>query len=490
MHPTRALLFVGAVLLLSCGPTTPPPCGPETCASGCCTKDGECVSGDELSFQKCGRGGASCRACLIGELCSSNGQCAADPDAGTVYFGCDSTNCAGCCAGDECISPSTQTALQCGSGGDVCATCLSGYACQQGACTVASGPDGGMECGKKGQACCANGGCFLGLVCSGGSCVTQTTGGTDAGTGGMDAGTGGTQPVGSACSVNSQCVTAECRILGFPGGSCTKSCTTAADCPSGSTCGADPNDSSGQQKVCLASCATAGTTAGCRTDYVCEKRNTVGGGGACSPKCNSPATCGVATSCDPRGFCCGANGYACCNGTTCDTGLSCDSTGYCKPSGGGTDAGTGGTAAIGSPCTTHATCASNICVFQANGGSPGCTTGPCWPGGYCIADCTSAACPSGSSCSPYLASNSICVQNCSAPGTQSTCRTGYVCDKNWIPGSTQATCIDACNSNADCNSANLQCHNGFCCGLSGYKCCANNTCPGSGTACGADGYCQ
>lgn len=476
------------MLTAACGPTPSTACGPDTCA-GCCSDEGTCVAPAQQGYAVCGADGEACHGCLPGFACVS-GTCQRDADAGNVVEPCSASNCAGCCAGDMCLALSSQSNLSCGVNGATCAACLQGYACVSGTCESSS--DGGTACGKKGEMCCANDTCFLGLTCSGGVCTTQVAG-TDGGT--QDAGTsvdGGTaaSPVGAACTANAQCSTNECRILAFPGGYCTRACATAADCPAGSTCGQDPNDTSGQQKVCLANCPAAGTTTGCRTDYVCEKRVTLSGAAACTPKCNSPATCGVATQCDPRGFCCGADGFACCNGTTCDTGLSCDSTGYCKPSTTGTDAGTS-TGTIGAACTSNGACQSGVCAFEAQGGTAGCATGPCWPGGYCIADCTNSACPSGASCTPYLAANSLCVRNCSAPGGQSTCRTGYVCDLNWIPNSSQAVCVDACNSTADCNSTTLNCVGGFCCGKVTYRCCGGvgGTCPYGGT-CGANGYCQ
>lgn len=336
-------------------------------------------------------------------------------------------------------------------------------------------PDGG-SCGGQGASCCAGGQCFLGLSCANGTCeVGAPDGGTQ-----KDGGTSGTLPIGSACTVNSQCLSGSCRIAGFPGGYCTRSCTTSSDCPGGARCGADPGDSTGQSRLCLASCAPSGSAATCRNGYVCDQRN-VSGGGGCQPACISPATCGAASQCDPRGFCCGADGYACCNGTTCDPGLACGSDGYCQ--------GPATNQPVGAACTGDSNCSSGSCVLEDPGGSAGCTTGPCFPGGYCSADCASASCPSGSSCSIYL--SSWCFQNCAQPGTANGCRAGYVCDKNWIEGVSQAVCVDACNSNADCNSPSLNCSGGFCCGKVGYRCCGGvgGTCPNGG-ACGSDGYCQ
>lgn len=453
-----------ALTVFSCGPAEEVLCGPDTC-SGCCTGDNKCIGRDHQGYQACGTGGKICIACLPDETCSGAGTCVKDPDAGQPHGDCDPATCQGSCIDGACV------------------------------------PTGEMDagsCGGKDAPCCSGGKCFLGLSCVAGVCQvggdspdagmnSGTDAGMDAGT--PDAGTVKKAPVGSACTANSQCTTGECRILGFPNGYCTKSCSANSDCPSGSRCGADPNDSSGTSKVCLEACAPAGSAASCRTDYVCDQHN-VSGGGGCVPECNSAITCGAATTCDARGFCCGANGYACCDGTSCDTGLSCGTNGYCKPAS-APDAGTSTNQPIGAACASNSNCASGICVHEDPGGSSSCSTGPCFPGGYCIDDCTSSACPSGSSCSPYLAANPVCLKNCSQPGTSNGCRSGYVCDKNWIPNVTQAICVDACNSDADCNSATLDCSGGFCCGKVSYRCCGGvgGSCPYGGS-CGTDGYCE
>ncbi|MBX5484258.1 MAG: hypothetical protein IRZ16_20735 [Myxococcaceae bacterium] len=494
-RPTFAAVIAGltatvTLIVASCGPTEPIHCGPGTC-SGCCTGEDKCIALDKQSFGVCGADGERCGACLPGQMCA-HGACVADPDAGTGGDLCTPRTCPnGCCLGDACLMPVDQGDGFCGTGGAQCSACPSGSVCRDGACAP---PMDAGSCGQRGAPCCANGGCFLGLTCqkgicdfSGGQDGGTTDAGTDAGTP-KDGGSGGTQPIGAACVANSQCQSGLCRVLGFSGGYCTQSCQSSADCPAGSVCGADPSDATGATKMCFSSCAQAGTSGGCRTDYVCERRGMTGSVPGCRPACVSPTTCGAASTCDSRGFCCGADGFACCEGSSCDNGLVCDGSGYCKPSAPDAGPGTGG---IGAACSGNQDCTSNVCVQEIPGGSPGCTTGPCWPGGYCIQDCTSTACPAGSSCSPanYLSSNAICVQNCPQAGGQSTCRSGYVCDLNWVTTPGQGVCVYACHSDSDCNSATLKCFGGFCCGKQTYHCCANDTCPFGGT-CGSDGYCH
>ncbi len=436
------VVFAGTAT--SCGTTQPPKCGPETCASGCCLSDTECVPLRDQSHALCGRGGDACRACYPDETCGSAG-CVKQLDPQTR--GCGPANCAGCCTGDGfCVAPSLQDDFSCGLGGTICAACLPGYTCEGGGCvdSVSPGKDAGNDTGTA----------------------------PDAGTS-ADAGT--KAAVGASCTNNAQCATGSCQQFGFNDGYCTRSCQSAADCPAGSTCGSDPNGNG--SNICLTICSAAGGTSGCRAGYVCEKRTTLNGAAACVPGCNSVATCGTAPTCDGRGFCCGAEGFACCEGQSCGGGLQCSS-GYCVKS------------PIGGSCTQDSACQSGDCVEQVPGNTPACATGPCWRGGHCTADCTQTSCPSGSSCTPHLnPPSSMCVANCAPAGTQGTCRAGYVCDKGWIKTDpSQGVCMYACSSDADCNSATLKCNQGFCCGKVGYRCCAGDTCPFSGT-CKTDKYC-
>ncbi len=53
------------------------------------------------------------------------------------------------------------------------------------------------------------------------------------------------------------------------------------------------------------------------------------------------------------------------------------------------------------------------------------------PGGYCSANCSSIACPSGSQCSNQWGALKLCLQTCPAAG----CRPGCVCcTKSYNPG--------------------------------------------------------
>jgi serine protease len=92
-------------------------------------------------------------------------------------------------------------------------------------------------------------------------------------------------------------------------------------------------------------------------------------------------------------------------------------------------------AGIGGACTT--TCPDNAtCLPPANG----------WPGGYCSKDCSTAACPLGSTCIGTTAP--FCVSQCTGPDTgQSTCRVNYVC---YDDGTGKGMCLPRCFSDPEC----------------------------------------
>lgn len=159
-------------------------CNSTTCANGCCTNAGVCITNTTPS--RCGRGGAACSSCMMGNTCvsgacapcagcidintgtcqmgMSNTQCgkmggfcqACDSAAGQTCQGgtcfggtrCNAATCTGCCDGDTCKAPSTFTQAQCGQGapGAACKTCVNGAMCDAldaGACVGGGGGTGG-----------------------------------------------------------------------------------------------------------------------------------------------------------------------------------------------------------------------------------------------------------------------------------------------------------------------------------------------------------
>jgi len=504
-----------AALLCACGPTQPVKCQASNC-SGCCTADDECLGFPKQAATACGTGGKECKACTPGWLCHQ-GRCLADPDAGLPNFD----------AGQP-VQDAGQpdSGVSCGGNGEACcagSTCYLGLGCLRGVCQP-MGTDAGPPCGALGQACCGTGtACQSPLTCQSGTCKVPTT--MDAGT--MDAGS--LKPLGEPCTVSTECADGLCQVLGFTGGYCTKNCTSQSNCPSGSQCSANPT---GGTSLCLKNCSQPGSApGGCRTGYVCDQRVSMSGQPVCTPGCASVTTCGAAPTCDSRGFCCGASGYACCEGTMCGTGAACTS-GYCRAVVCGAQ---GQACCANNSCNTNLVCSNNQCTTCGGSGQPccsgnTCTTGTCnngtcqvasasptgspctdysqcvgnvciqqlgnlWPSGYCSDDCGSSTCAAGSHCTPYVVSGrSVCLKDCTYDGAAGGCRSGYVCEKNLVPSTpTQAMCLSACVSSAECpnvGGTNLACDNGFCCGAPGYRCCSGNTCPRGGS-CGASlaGYC-
>lgn len=221
---------VHAVLLLSfllCGVTElgcggPQPCGPSTCM-GCCDEAGTCRVGAEPRL--CGRGGAACGSCLLGQVCQL-GVCAVTSfggsGAGVVgggqgggvavaggaggsgggVSGCDTRTCAGCCEAGRCEGGRSDS--RCGLGGGACAACPGGQRCAPsgagGVCVNAGGGSAGCgpqscagccesgTCRAPSPASCGLGGAFcsvcpMGSACLGGVCQPCADGCVDPATG-------------------------------------------------------------------------------------------------------------------------------------------------------------------------------------------------------------------------------------------------------------------------------------------------------------------
>ncbi len=105
-------------------PDSSRPCGPATCAGGCCDTNGNCQRGDSVAL--CGSGGGTCVNCVG----LPNAGC--DPNSRKCVSSgvtCNASNCKGCCSGTTCLGGGDTTA--CGAGGQACQNCqASGLTCQ------------------------------------------------------------------------------------------------------------------------------------------------------------------------------------------------------------------------------------------------------------------------------------------------------------------------------------------------------------------------
>jgi hypothetical protein len=78
----------------------------------------------------------------------------------------------------------------------------------------------------------------------------------------------------TGCTVDGQCATGRCLTGGnFPGGLCTRACSSSAGCPSGWSC---ISNSSG---VCMRNCATNVDCASLGTQYECNAESLEGSSG-------------------------------------------------------------------------------------------------------------------------------------------------------------------------------------------------------------------
>ncbi|HEY0882843.1 MAG TPA: hypothetical protein VGD87_14980 [Archangium sp.] len=97
-------------------------CTPESCPDGCCTASGVCIVAP-VEHTACGLGGGACVDCTqSGQQCVQS-QCIAR---------CSPATCNGCCLGTQCLSTDNQTSMRCGRGGETCSVCARG--CSAGVC--------------------------------------------------------------------------------------------------------------------------------------------------------------------------------------------------------------------------------------------------------------------------------------------------------------------------------------------------------------------
>ena len=232
-------------------------CAPGTC-NGCCTNN-FCITAQAMSAFTCGKGGAACSACGMGQSCI-NGACATTP-------ACSVTTCpTGCCIANQCIT--MQSRFTCGLAGQACQQCMQGNDCNSGVC-VPSLFDAGTNPSDAGS------------VAVGGPCM-----------GNQDC----QPPAGAICIAQTQFG----MPSGYPGGYCTAQCSATMACTGGAECVTEVVFGF-SNSTCRAACSPAASN--CRTGYVCVP--SVAGSGYCRPSCANGglAACATGKSCGDAGLC-------------------------------------------------------------------------------------------------------------------------------------------------------------------------------------------
>ena len=236
-------------------------CSPTTCTGGCCANN-FCITLAGQNRFTCGKAGAACTACMMGQTCTA-GTCAVPPV-------CDATTCAtGCCFNNQCVT--MQSRFACGTAGAMCQQCMQGNACSAGACVPS---DAGMPPVGDGGMVAVGSACASGQACQ--------------------------PPQGAICIQEIQFGQAS----GYPGGYCTSQCGPNNPCSLSSQCVTESTFGFSQSS-CRANCPGVGTgQSTCRAGYVC-----VGGvlssAGYCRPNCSNGglAACATGMQCGDAGYC-------------------------------------------------------------------------------------------------------------------------------------------------------------------------------------------
>jgi hypothetical protein len=261
-----------------------------------------------------------------------------------------------------------------------------------------------------------------------------------------------------ACGFGEQCVTGRCVMAACGPMTCSGCCA---------------------QGLCVTPTQqtrfACGTNGGMCTQ--CPMGQACTNGTCATPVCDAttcPTGCCQNGMCNPgtSRFACGGRGQTCvrcgmnqgCNNGLCSGMTPTD--GGIPPMDGGiitTDAGTNVPA--GSACAGNTACqppAAAFCIAEVVLGQP---TG--YSGGYCTQSCgANSPCTTGACITETGTAQSACRSTCSAPGTQSTCRTGYVCSPSSlssVPGYCRPRCdsmgvLASCAMGQTCNTTTGLCN--------------------------------
>ena len=259
------------------------------------------------------------------------------------------------------------------------------------------------------------------------------------------------QSLGTRCRADSNCGTTEvCLHTGFNDSYCFARCTKDSDCGSG-TCFME-----GSEGVCLSNCSR---DEDCPGDLACMT-NPGTGSKVCGPDMRG-GVCFVNSDCRASGFVCvGSAGYGSGQKGTCTADCRTNQALCGKNTQCITDSGSSACLrACGDDldCNPEQACSGGACVTRTNNsprpvGSACTATSQCeqgldcathedgWTQGYCTTMCTSQAeCGSYGECIVLSAQESICLQKCYEPGSQSTCRDGYTCSQ--VTGLNYGVCV-------------------------------------------------
>lgn len=151
-------------------------CGEGPCPNGCCDLYYQCRPGNDNL--ECGTGGTKCT------ICANNGTCAGN---GCTKGKCDQTTCPNGCCDAFGVCQMQHDLEHCGSGGRVCVSCPTGFACLSHTCTPAP------PCNST---TCPNGCCDIG-----GNCTTGSTN-NSCGSGGVAC---------AICNGSDQCLNKICQ---------------------------------------------------------------------------------------------------------------------------------------------------------------------------------------------------------------------------------------------------------------------------------------
>ena len=220
-------------------------------------------------------------------------------------------------------------------------------------------------------------------------------------------------------------------------------CTTNSECPVGASCDASLGVCvvGGASNLSTGSAPDAGSNISsrlpanyahvCTSDSDCsDVPRTSCGYGMCVTACGGSTQCSPGTTCATGGSAAPICGLSCVSDGDCVTGSKCAS-GYDPVTHAPAKMCTAPRAPspIGGTCSDDGDCA----------GSARCMTSPTRPN-FCTMPCTTnAQCGADSVCVGLDANTAGCFALCEAPGTQSTCRSGFRCVG--LTGKTYGACM-------------------------------------------------